>query len=143
LGASETVGAREMVHDQVFEGRRDGEVVMDRRVDDASELADVRHHATAVCEPWVAAIGDDLALCVSELVTNALVHGEGPVRIVVICDRASVTVAVRDQARRTPQLVLSSSHVGGRGLRIIDAVSHRWGMEFGNDGKTVWATLCA
>jgi anti-sigma regulatory factor (Ser/Thr protein kinase) len=132
-----------MVDDQVFEDRREGRVVMDRRVEDPSELAEVRHRATAACGPWSPLIGDDLALCVSELVTNALVHGEGPVRVVVICNQESVTVAVRDRARRTPQLVLSSSHVGGRGLRIVDALSHRWGMEFGAGGKTVWATLCA
>jgi anti-sigma regulatory factor (Ser/Thr protein kinase) len=132
-----------MVDDEVFEDHRDGRVVIDRRVADPSELVDVRHRAAAACQGPVAELGDDLALCVSELVTNALLHGEGPVRVVVLCARASVTIAVRDRARRTPQLVLSSSHVGGRGLRIVDALSHRWGMEFGADGKTVWATLCA
>ena len=116
---------------------------MDRTVDDPAELAAVRHGAAAACDEVVGQHLDDVALCVSELVTNALVHGEAPVRVVVICAAESVTVAVRDRARRTPPLVLSSSHVGGRGLRIVDAVSSRWGMEFGSDGKTVWATVCA
>ena len=132
-----------MVDDEVFEDHGRGQVVLDRRVADPSELAAVRHGATAACHETVAALSDDLALCISELVTNALLHGEGPVRVVVLCAPPSVTIAVRDRDRRTPQLVLSSAHSGGRGLRIVDALSHRWGMEFGADGKTIWATLCA
>jgi hypothetical protein len=125
----------------MFEDHRTPQVVLDAEIGDASELAELRHRASSACVDELAPVGDDVALCVSELVTNALLHGEQPIHVVLCRSDASVTVAVSDHARRTPQLVLSSSHVGGRGLRIVDALSQRWGMEFGNDGKTVWATL--
>jgi hypothetical protein len=32
--------------------------------------------------------------------------------------------------------------VGGRGLKIVQSLSKRWGVQAGECGTTVWAELC-
>ncbi|MFD4785853.1 ATP-binding protein [Streptomyces sp. NPDC058459] len=89
---------------------------------------------------------DDLALIVSELVTNAVLHGKtAPGRQVEVTldHRAGrVRVEVRDTGegmpRRRPRVPLA---VSGRGIEIVDALSEAWGVTEQVVGKTVWAEL--
>ncbi|MYZ11474.1 ATP-binding protein [Streptomyces sp. SID2999] len=91
-------------------------------------------------------LADDLALIVSELVTNAVLHGRtAPGRQVeVTLDHSAgrVRVEVRDTGegmpRRRPRVPLA---VSGRGLEIVDSLSEKWGVTAQIVGKTVWAEL--
>ncbi|MGW5335213.1 ATP-binding protein [Streptomyces bauhiniae] len=91
-------------------------------------------------------LGDDLVLIVSELVTNAVIHGKtAPGRQVeVTLDHTAgrVRVEVRDTGegtpRRRPRIPLA---VAGRGLEIVDALCEKWGVAEQVVGKTVWAEL--
>ncbi|MEU8762287.1 ATP-binding protein [Streptomyces sp. NPDC048659] len=91
-------------------------------------------------------VGDDLRLCVSELLTNVIQHvGEGtPVTVRVEATREGRTrLAVTDPDPRVWP-VLRESGPGaesGRGLGIVEAVALRWGVEQGPYGKTVWCEL--
>jgi len=87
---------------------------------------------------------DPVRLVVSELATNALLHGQTPfvvtlsreddtVRVTVSDDAAWITAHVSDQ-------VLSA---GGRGLGIVNVISSDWGIIAGVRSKTVWATFAA
>jgi len=80
---------------------------------------------------------------VSELVTNAIVHGSGEASIVVEVDEESLHVEVLDCE---PTLDLAPLRVGassqrGRGLAIVDALASSWGVEPRLAGKAVWFNL--
>ncbi len=83
----------------------------------------------------------DVTLVASELVTNALLHGEGRVELSLRTDRDRVRVEVLDQGsdavieirERQPGMTR------GWGLQIVDQLSERWGSL---DGTTrIWAEL--
>jgi anti-sigma regulatory factor (Ser/Thr protein kinase) len=81
----------------------------------------------------------DLMVCVSEIVTNAIVHARSAptMRLTSRMGRIRVEVADRDPALPVmqPPSMLAS---GGRGLRIVDHLSLDWGVTPGHRGKVVW-----
>lgn len=86
---------------------------------------------------------DSVLLVVSELVTNAVRHAEGPPVLVVEAAPPRVRVEVRDQApgaRPTPRPATPEEE-NGRGLMIVAAVAADWGVEPAEDGKAVWAEI--
>ncbi|HJD81827.1 ATP-binding protein [Kitasatospora aureofaciens] len=84
---------------------------------------------------------DSACLILSELVTNALVHGEGRpgVTLELVCGELHITVS--DAAGNPLQRpVRDDSRASGRGLDIVEALSDEWGVELiGSYGKAVWA----
>ena len=79
---------------------------------------------------------------VSELVTNAVRQGDGPVRIRLELADELLRVGVFDRGHRLPRLAdLGPESTGGRGLRLVDSLADEWGVEVELDGKTVWAHL--
>lgn len=78
----------------------------------------------------------DTVLMVSELVTNALVHGMGRIslRIDVASDALRVRVSDEGNVRVAPSPT-PGAH-GGWGLRIVDQLATTWGVRAGN--TTVW-----
>jgi anti-sigma regulatory factor (Ser/Thr protein kinase) len=84
----------------------------------------------------------DAQLVVSELSTNAVIHAGTPFSVAVRCDGSVVRISVHDWSSMQP--VMRDGKPGapsGRGLRLIAMVSRSWGVEYGPDGKTVWAEL--
>jgi serine phosphatase RsbU (regulator of sigma subunit)/anti-sigma regulatory factor (Ser/Thr protein kinase) len=85
---------------------------------------------------------DDAELVASELATNAVLHGDGIVRVAVDPSDDGVRVEVEDRTRVAPVLALATSDaMTGRGLRLVAAMATRWGVEPSDDGKVVWAEL--
>lgn len=85
---------------------------------------------------------EDAELVASELATNAVLHGEGIVRVAVDAVEEGVRLEVEDRARVAPVLALATTDaMTGRGLRLVAAVACRWGVEPSDDGKVVWAEL--
>jgi anti-sigma regulatory factor (Ser/Thr protein kinase) len=85
---------------------------------------------------------DDGELAISELVTNAVLHGRSPLtlRIELLQDR--VRVEVWDGSPLSPSFsMLDPTAVTGRGLMLISAASDRWGVEPASEGKCVWFEL--
>ena len=97
-------------------------------------------------------LADDLALVVTELVTNALRHGlssrgSASVDVALYGTDKRLMCAVSDPSdevpvRMTPDLARSS----GRGLQIVEALSMYWGWtalprDNGTGGKSVWAVF--
>jgi anti-sigma regulatory factor (Ser/Thr protein kinase) len=77
-------------------------------------------------------------LIVSELVTNALLHGTPPLQLRIILDRA-LTCEVQDAGANAPRLRHARTvDEGGRGLFIVARLSRNWGTRYTPDGKTVW-----
>lgn len=82
-------------------------------------------------------------LVVSELVSNAVRHGEPPVQLRVEgSPEAELTITVSDAGSGRP--VLRSPEPGapgGRGLLLVDAMSERWGVDHDGGGTKVWAVV--
>jgi anti-sigma regulatory factor (Ser/Thr protein kinase) len=84
---------------------------------------------------------DDVLLCVSELSTNALVHGVPPgrgFRLYLRYDGAVLRVEVHDPGPGIPQVVHTADDEGGRGLLLVAAVADEWGVGERRPGKVVW-----
>lgn len=93
------------------------------------------------------AAAEDVLLVVSELVTNACLHAEGPEELRVTCDGKVLRLEVTDRgtgqpAPRTPH---RAGRPGGHGMFIVQRLCLDWGVERtqGAPGKTVWAELAA
>jgi anti-sigma regulatory factor (Ser/Thr protein kinase) len=85
---------------------------------------------------------DVALLLTSELVTNAVRHGAGPVRLRLAWDDRGVRVEVADSSLERPILrPIDREAPNGRGLLLVDAMSSGWGVETADDGKTVWFDL--
>lgn len=83
-------------------------------------------------------------LLTSELVTNAVRHGTGPVCVTVAWDDGRVRVEVEDQSPEWPVVQpVDRDAVNGRGLILVESLSSGWGVLAGGTGKTVWFTLDA
>ncbi len=85
-----------------------------------------------------AATLDDVLLVVSELVTNAVLHGAGTIDLELRFDGACVTGNVADEGGGfAPVLpVRPSGGAGGNGLFLVDRVAGDWGIEAGT--SRVW-----
>ncbi|MFC7265459.1 ATP-binding protein [Streptomyces lutosisoli] len=93
------------------------------------------------------AAAEDVLLVVSELVTNACLHAEGPDELWIACDSKVLRVEVSDRgagqpAPRTPH---RAGRPGGHGMFIVQRLCLDWGVVRtpGVAGKTVWAELGA
>ncbi|MFC1438004.1 ATP-binding protein [Streptacidiphilus sp. N1-10] len=108
-----------------------------------------RARVVATLQLWGFHLGagqDDVALLVSELVTNALLHGRGEmITIGLYASRTeqSVTLDVLDASEDLPTVALSGSEdEHGRGMFIVDALTQgRWTTQRTEHGKRVLATL--
>ena len=112
----------------------------------AQSVGVAREFGLATLRRWmVADRTDDIAIVLSELLTNALRHGADqpgrPVRLALVQPAGFVLVVVADPGRQVPVLkepdYLAES---GRGLHVINALSDSWGCTTPTDaGKAVWA----
>ena len=86
---------------------------------------------------------DSVALAVSELVGNAVVHGRPPVRLVLSRGRRHLRAGVHDLAPGSPAAgEASKDGESGRGLAIISVLADDSGVEsLPDDSKIVYATF--
>ncbi|MFD6598234.1 ATP-binding protein [Streptomyces coelicoflavus] len=105
-------------------------------------VAQARRTTTTVLRHWSLpdAPAEDARLVVSELVTNAITHGSGDVRLRLRHDNRELRISVTDDsivpARR--RRAGADDH-GGRGLHLVARVSLRWGVADG--GRTTYAVI--
>ncbi|MFE2074527.1 PAS domain S-box protein [Streptomyces misionensis] len=85
---------------------------------------------------------DDALLLLSEILTNAVRHAEGPVGLRLCRTATELTVEVGD---RSPQLPRPRHATGddesGRGLFLVRTLADSWGVRPTDEGKTTWFTL--
>lgn len=113
---------------------------------DVSAPGRARHFAVnAVADRASAEVLDDIAMIVSELVTNAVRAGAGRIAVAIEADPDSTIVrfTVSDDVAGWPVIRQAAPHeVTGRGLPIVAALASDWGIEAADGvGKRVWATL--
>ncbi|MFG2408777.1 ATP-binding protein [Streptomyces brevispora] len=83
---------------------------------------------------------EDAELLISELVTNALLHGRGELRVLLYFSAHDFVMEVRDSSPEHPVLChADTDNEHGRGLHLVDAVAASWGIS--SDGTTTWCSL--
>ena len=83
-------------------------------------------------------------LLTSELVTNALTHGESPVTVAVSWSVEQLRVEVHDRSRYLPApwpVRIAVDDEAGRGLLLVDTLATDWGFYRTPGGKAVYFTL--
>ncbi|MER6630364.1 ATP-binding SpoIIE family protein phosphatase [Streptomyces sp. NPDC000987] len=85
---------------------------------------------------------DDAGLVISELVTNAVLFGAGPVTLRLVRAGRRLTCEVGDTGNSRPRLRRSDVlDEEGRGLLVVHKLTTRWGIRWTDTGKAVWAEL--
>ena len=100
----------------------------------------------ALLDWQLTALADSVALAVSELVTNAVVHGRPPVSLSLRRGAGELRVGVHDNNPQAPPIdaVVASSReaTSGRGLGIVSVLADALGCEqVPDDGKIVYASF--
>ncbi|MFF3945592.1 ATP-binding protein [Streptomyces sp. NPDC001902] len=106
---------------------------------DPAAARTARHMAARQLGEWgLDHLVPDTELIVSELVTNAVRHGVGPLRLRLIKHQV-LTCEVFDSGSGHPRLRHARGvDEHGRGLFMIAQLCHRWGFRSATGGKLVW-----
>ena len=113
---------------------------------DPAAVSESRRFLRRTLEDWgINGEATDIAvLCLSELVTNAVIHARAGCVVRVVLEEGTLTTTVRDSgspgsASTVP--VADPLQVHGRGLLLVDSLATRWGSELDSVGTTVWFVL--
>ncbi len=138
--------------DAVLDVRRLHGVVADARSFpcELDSVRAARHYAAGLLEPVTdQVLAEDVAIAVTELAANAVVHGRSAFTVVVSRWATRIRVAVRDN---TPVVIPAVGEYAepvpypvtpGHGLSVVAKLASRWGVEPTPAGKVVWAELGA
>jgi anti-sigma regulatory factor (Ser/Thr protein kinase) len=88
---------------------------------------------------------EHLLLVASELVTNAVRHCGGGVVVRVMLEHDDILLEVSDGDTGEPRRTDHESPLatGGRGLVVVGALAHSWGVGQAGSGKVVWVRMPA
>ena len=104
-----------------------------------------RHRVAAACLGWPQVTVDVALILTSELVTNAVRHGGGPIRLDMELTEGVLHVEVYDGSPAVPRRTPASRPDGesGHGLVIVAELASDWGARTRTDspGKVVWFDL--
>ena len=106
--------------------------------------AEARSQVRVAIGDWKVPVDPDIAiLLTSDLLTNAIVHGEGDtVTLAIRCSRGQLRIDVYDQSRYLPARADEPAGADtGRGLVLVAALSTEWGSFRTPAGKAMYFTL--
>jgi anti-sigma regulatory factor (Ser/Thr protein kinase) len=112
---------------------------------DVQDVRTARRFVTEMLSEWQA---EEYALAaaqiVSELATNAALHAHTPFTVRLRLEGALLHLEVQDGSRRpVSRRRYGADAATGRGLAVVEALSHSWGVAAASDGKRVWVRLAA
>lgn len=109
---------------------------------EARSVARARELARDQLTDWgLEELVDTTELLVSELVTNALRHGHGEIRLRLLRDRSLVCEVWDADLAQPRRRRARDTDEGGRGLQLVGLLSAGWGSRRTPRGKTVWFEL--
>ncbi|MBF9067405.1 ATP-binding protein [Streptacidiphilus sp. NEAU-YB345] len=106
--------------------------------------ARARRLTLSALESWgLGGQGEVAEQLVAELVANAIRHTGGRSFVLrVLRGSGRVRVELRDPSRALPCLIKGDAEdESGRGLRLVDVLADRWGVDLLSRGKSVWFEL--
>jgi anti-sigma regulatory factor (Ser/Thr protein kinase) len=110
-------------------------------------LAELRLWARAWMErhPTDGVDPDSVLLSMTELVTNSIKHGSGPVDVRLSAETDNLVLNVSDCSEKMPlHLDRSQTIETGRGIQIMESLATRWGAQpEPGGGKTVWCEFAS
>lgn len=108
-------------------------------------MPQARHLTRACLADWGLHEHSTVAeLLVSELVTNALCHSRGTIRLVLSFQDGLLRCEVEDADPSLPRACRArDDEERGRGLHLLELLSCCWGSARTSEGKTVWFELTA
>lgn len=109
-----------------------------------SAVPNTRHFVQAKFVEWK--LDDDPAqtavLLATELVTNAVRHGRGEIRLRLRHARHALYIEVDDDGSALPdRRHADDDDEGGRGLQLVETLSEAWGARPLDHGKSVWCAI--
>ncbi|MFE8945232.1 SpoIIE family protein phosphatase [Streptomyces sp. NPDC007856] len=107
---------------------------------DPAAVSEVRSAVTRKLADWdLVELDFTTELILSELVTNAIRYGRGPIGVRLLRDRTLIC-EVSDRSTTSPHLrYAATTDEGGRGLFLVAQLADRWGTRYTSDGKIIWA----
>jgi PAS domain S-box-containing protein len=111
---------------------------------DPAEVSRARAFARDCLRAWDEAgtLTDAVELAVSELVTNAVRYGRGPLAMQLSRHDDGIVVEVCDEGSGTPRRRRAGlDEEGGRGLVLVAGLATAWGVRSRGRGKVVWCRL--
>lgn len=112
-----------------------------------SELDSVRaarHFVTRLLGqgPGGRELTEDVAIVVTELAANAILHARSGFTLTISLSEATVRIAVRDDLSLVAEAEGRPFDVkAGHGLSVVAHIARQWSVEQRPDGKVVWAEL--
>ncbi|WP_455567303.1 SpoIIE family protein phosphatase [Streptomyces diastatochromogenes] len=98
--------------------------------------------AATLCTWGFVERADDACLLLSEILTNAVQHAQGPIGLRVRRTDTELTVEVSDPSPQLPQpRIAAEEEESGRGLQLVRALADDWGVRPTDEGKTTWFSL--
>jgi serine/threonine-protein kinase RsbW len=110
---------------------------------EAQSVPAARRFATSVLSDASPDTLEAIQLMVSELATNCIRHTNSGFDLTITRTGGNIRVEASDHAGGTPTMGSPApTDPSGRGLKIIDLLSSRWGVRPDSPkGKTVWFTI--
>ncbi|MEU6280946.1 SpoIIE family protein phosphatase [Streptomyces sp. NPDC047028] len=107
---------------------------------DPAAVSEMRASVTRQLTDWgLEELTFTAELILSELVTNAIRYGRGPIGVRLLLDRTLIC-EVSDSSTTSPHLrYAASTDEGGRGLFLVAQLAERWGTRYTPHGKIIWA----
>jgi anti-sigma regulatory factor (Ser/Thr protein kinase) len=113
---------------------------------DPAAVAGARTFLRQTLQDWAVdeEVVDNATLCLSELVTNAVIHSHDGCLVRVVLHDGTLTTTVLSWGTTNAASVESVAdplQVHGRGLQVVDALAAQWGHEPDSDGASVWFAM--
>jgi anti-sigma regulatory factor (Ser/Thr protein kinase) len=109
-------------------------------------LARLRQHLRRLLQSWrmEELLGGDLELLATEVATNAILHAESTMTVIVRYLGPVVRVEVGDGSRELPVPAMPGPRdLSGRGLQLVRSLASDWGVKLTRTGKRVWFEVSA
>jgi anti-sigma regulatory factor (Ser/Thr protein kinase) len=85
---------------------------------------------------------ETIALLVTELVTNAILHARTPLQLHIESKPDRVRICVEDSSNEQPAVRrYEFDAVTGRGLALVEQLASSWGVDTTPSGKVVWCEV--
>ena len=115
-------------------------------VDLPPEPSSATRARTIAREQLEAAVSSDtievIALLVTELVSNAILHARTPLQLTLESRPDHVRICVEDHSDEQPAVRhYDADAVTGRGLALVEQLASSWGVDTTPEGKVVWCEV--